>query len=172
MKKNFIPFLVVATVTMTALATWTTNAGEGKDANFVTFRMQELPEMLEIGYAVTLVDVNGDGKKDIVVVDKTRVIWFENPTWKVHTIIKGQTKPDNVCIDAYDIDGDGQIDFAVGADWKPFNTSAGGTLQWFKRGKTLEDNLAPLCRHDHQARHDQARKISQPTPGVEAAGAG
>jgi hypothetical protein len=32
-------------------------------------------------------------------------------------------------------------------------------------GKTLEDNLAPLCRHDHRARHDKAWKISQPTPG-------
>ena len=106
---------------------------------FANFRMVELPEKIGVGYAVLLVDVNGDGKKDIVVVDQTRVIWFENPTWKMHTIIKGLTKPDNVCIDAYDIDGDGQIDFALGADWKPFNTNAGGTLQWLKRGKTLDE---------------------------------
>jgi hypothetical protein len=53
--------------------------------------------------------------------------------------ITGLTKPDNVCIDAYDIDGDGKIDFALGADWKPFNTKEGGTLQWLKRGKTLAD---------------------------------
>jgi hypothetical protein len=88
---------------------------------------------------VLLVDVNGDGKKDIVVVDTTRVVWYENPTWKRRVIIENQTRPDNVCIDAYDIDGDGQLDFALGAEWKPFNTQSGGTLQWLKRGKTLDE---------------------------------
>ena len=108
-------------------------------AAIAPFRMQEIETKLGVGYAVLLVDVNGDGKKDIVVVDTKRVIWYENPTWKMHTIIEGGTKPDNVCIDAYDIDGDGQIDFALGADWKPFNTKEGGTLQWLKRGKTLDE---------------------------------
>ena len=56
-----------------------------------------------------LVDINGDKKPDIVVVDTTRVVWYENPTWKRRTIIEGQTKPDNVCIAAYDIDGGQQL---------------------------------------------------------------
>ena len=104
---------------------------------FPSFRMQELATDLGVGYAVLLVDVDGDGKKDIVVVDQTRVIWFQNPSWKRRIIIDGGTKPDNVCIDAYDIDGDGKIDFALGAEWKPFNPT--GTLQWLKRGKTLDE---------------------------------
>ena len=58
------------------------------------------------------------GKEDIVVVDTTRVVWYENPTWKRRTIIEGVTKPDNVCIAAHDIDGDGKLDFALGAEWK------------------------------------------------------
>jgi hypothetical protein len=115
------------------------NAKQNPGEAFVKFRTVELPEKLGVGYAVLAVDVNGDGKKDIVIVDQTRVIWLENPTWKTHTIIKGMTKADNVCIDAYDIDGDGQIDFALGADWKPFNTESGGTLQWLKRGKSLDE---------------------------------
>ena len=106
---------------------------------FPRFRMQEIETGLKVGYAVLLVDVNGDGKKDIVVVDTNRVVWYENPTWKRRTIIEGQTRPDNVCIAAHDIDGDGQLDFALGADWKPFNTKSGGTLQWLKRGKTLDE---------------------------------
>ncbi len=108
-------------------------------AAFPTFRTQEIDTGLKVGYAVLLVDVNGDGKKDIVVVDTTRVVWYENPTWKRHTIIQGQTKPDNVCIAAQDIDGDGRLDFALGADWKPFNTREGGTLQWLRHGKTPND---------------------------------
>jgi hypothetical protein len=111
----------------------------------LSFRIQELDTKLGIGYAVLLVDVNGDGKKDIVVVDTTRVVWYENPTWKRHTILEGMTKPDNVCIAAHDIDGDGKIDFALGADWKPFNTKEGGTLQWLKQGQTPDDwTLYPI----------------------------
>jgi hypothetical protein len=115
-------------------------ADETKAASaFPTFRVEEIETGLKVGYAVLLVDVNGDGKKDIVVVDTTRVVWYENPTWKRRTIIEGETRPDNVCIAAHDIDGDGQIDFALGADWKPFNSKEGGTLQWLQRGKTLDD---------------------------------
>ncbi|MFO0964784.1 MAG: VCBS repeat-containing protein [Gemmataceae bacterium] len=106
---------------------------------FPKFKTQEIEKNgLTVGYAVKLVDVDGDGKKDIVVVDSGRVIWYQNPDWKLRHIIKGGTKTDNVCIDAYDIDGDGKIDFALGADWKPFNTASGGTLQWLKRGATLD----------------------------------
>lgn len=117
-------------------------AGQEGQKNTMKFRMEELPEKLTIGYAVLLVDVNGDGKKDIVAVDTTRVIWLENPSWKVHTVIKGMTKADNVCIDAHDIDGDGQLDFAVGAGWKNLSTKEPGTLQWLKRGKSLDEPWA------------------------------
>jgi hypothetical protein len=126
-------------------------AGDKEEAKenvaFPHFRMQEIETGLKVGYAVLLVDINGDGKKDIVAVDTNRVVWYENPTWKRRTIIEGKTKPDNVCIAAYDIDGDGQLDLALGADWKPFNTKEGGTIQWLKRGKTLDDpwTLYPIA---------------------------
>src|SRR5256885_2243207 len=125
---------------LTALPTLPAEGAERAAAvSFPAFEMKEIDKSLKVGYAVLLVDLNGDGKKDIVVVDTTRVVWYENPTWKRRTIIEGQTKPDNVCIAAADIDGDGQLDLALGADWKPFNTKQGGTLQWLKRGKTLDE---------------------------------
>lgn len=103
------------------------------------WEMVEFTKDLTVGYATSLVDINHDGKLDIVVVDSQRVLWYENPTWKAREITKGTTKPDNVCLAVHDIDGDGLVDLALGADWKPFNTKAGGTLHWLKRGKTLEE---------------------------------
>jgi hypothetical protein len=67
------------------------------------------------------------------------VLWYQNPTWKRRTILKGKTMPDNVCIAAADVDGDGKVDLVLGAGWKPSDTKGGGTLQWLKRGKTLDD---------------------------------
>jgi hypothetical protein len=103
------------------------------------FEVREIDKSLDIGYAVLLVDINHDGKTDIVVVDTHRIVWYENPTWKRRTILEGMTARDNVCIAAYDIDGDGKVDLALGAGWRPFNTKGGGTLQWLKRGKTLDE---------------------------------
>jgi hypothetical protein len=114
---------------------------------FPSFETKEIDKSLTVGYAVLLVDLNNDGKKDIVVVDTKRVVWYENPTWKMRTIIEGQTKPDNVSIAAYDIEGNGQLALALGADWRPFDTKKGGTVQWLKRGKALDDpwTLYPIA---------------------------
>ncbi|CAN5553421.1 VCBS repeat-containing protein [soil metagenome] len=108
-------------------------------AGFPKFQVQEIASDFKIGYAVHICDVNGDGKPDIVVVDQARVVWYENPTWKMRTILTGKTKPDNVCICSLDIDGDGKLDFVLGAGWKPFDTKTPGTLQWLRRGKTLDE---------------------------------
>ena len=117
------------------------NAGPPADKApaFPDFEMKEIANDLGVGYAVLPVDLNADGKPDLVVVDQRRVVWYENPTWKRRVLIENQTKPDNVCVAAADIDGDGQIDLALGADWRPFDSKTGGTLQWLKRGKTLDD---------------------------------
>jgi hypothetical protein len=96
------------------------------------FKVQEIDTGLKIGYAVLIADINGDRKPDIVVVDQHKVVWYENPTWKKRVILDGKTKPDNVCIAALDIDGDGKLDLVLGAGWKPSDTTNPGTLQWLK----------------------------------------
>ena len=127
--------LLSSCVLVLALAPW--GSSEEKSAS-LSFQMKEIDKGLDIGYAVLLVDVNGDGKTDIVVVDTHRVIWYENPTWKRRLIIDKTTQPDNVCIAAHDIDGDGKIDLVLGAGWKPSNTRSGGTLQWLKQPASLD----------------------------------
>jgi hypothetical protein len=123
------------------LAPWllTGRGDDTKKPTFPTFRVQEIETKLGVGYAVLLVDVNGDGKKDIVVVDQTRVVWYENPTWKRRTIIEGQTRPENVCIAALDVDGDGQLEFVLGAGWEGLKSEVEGPLYLLKRGKSLDE---------------------------------
>lgn len=96
----------------------------------IRFRAQEIQKDFGVVYAVLTADVNNDGKPDIVAINPTELVWYQNPTWDKHVIMSAKTKKDNVCVAAHDVDGDGRLDFALGADWQPTNTSGGGSLQW------------------------------------------
>ncbi len=77
------------------------SAGLVHAENFPTFREQVIdPHCGEICYAVTLADVDGDERQDIVAVTENRVLWYQAPDWKKWVIIEDQTTRDNVCIDA------------------------------------------------------------------------
>jgi hypothetical protein len=116
-------------------ATWLQTAGcllvflSPAAADFPVFESTTVDaDIGKVCYAVTTADVNGDNKLDIVAVSETRVQWYENPNWEKHVILEDQTEKDNVCIAAGDIDGDGQVDFALGAGWTKI-----GTIQWITR---------------------------------------
>lgn len=96
------------------------------------------PHAGEVVYAVTVADVNNDQKPDIVALTETQVIWYESPKWTKHVILDNQTQPDNVCFAPHDIDGDGQVDFAIGAGWLHGKNT--GTIQWITQGKNPDDN--------------------------------
>ncbi len=116
------------------------------------FRMQEVGKDLNVVYAVNIADMNRDGKPDVVAINNTQVFWFENPSFTKHVIFDGPTsgdpfwKKDNVTFAVEDIDGDGSLDIALGADWQPSNTTTGGSLQWLGRQKdpTLPWKLHPI----------------------------
>jgi aldos-2-ulose dehydratase/isomerase family protein/VCBS repeat protein len=131
---NWRRFLVILTLLGASPASksppYYTQSARSESPRFVE---QELEGQFDVGYAVITTDVNRDGKIDIVAINPTQAIWFENPTWKKHTIMNGLTKKDNVCIAAADIDGDGRIDLALGAEWMPANTQSGGSLQWLRQ---------------------------------------
>jgi len=94
------------------------------------FEAQEIRRDFGVGYALSIVDMNGDKKPDIVAINGTQLVWFENPSWTEHVLLDGQTEKDNVAIAPHDIDGDGRMDVALAAGWNPRNTTGGGTLQW------------------------------------------
>ena len=86
------------------------------------FRAETIDPNIQIGYGLAIGDVNGDGKVDILMADKFDIVWYENPTWTRHVIASKLTLKDNVCITARDLDGDGKVEVAVGANWNPGNT--------------------------------------------------
>ncbi len=101
------------------------HAGE---ASLPQFRAVEIDSHIEIGYAVTVADVDGDHKPDILLVDKKQMAWYRNPTWEKFVIAENLTTQDNVCIAATDLDGDSKAEIAVGAAWNPNDTVNSGAV--------------------------------------------
>ncbi|GAB3220388.1 FG-GAP repeat protein [Algoriphagus aestuariicola] len=88
-----------------------------------SFEAQEIDADISIGYGLAIGDVDGDGKDDILLADKKQIVWYRNGDWKKHLIVENLTISDNVCIAARDLDGDGKVEIAVGAQWNPGETS-------------------------------------------------
>ena len=86
---------------------------------------QTIDDEIGIGYGLEIADINGDGKDDILLVDKDNVAWYENPTWEKHVISGPLTEKDHVSIAARDTDGDGKLSDA----------------EWGKASKAMSDRM-------------------------------
>ncbi len=93
------------------------------------FERQVIDAKIAIGYGLAIGDVDGDKKPDILLADKSQVAWYRNGDWQRFVMTEninprvGTRFLDNVCIAARDIDGDGKVEVAVGANWNPGETS-------------------------------------------------
>jgi len=87
------------------------------------FEPQVVDAKVEIGYGLAIGDVDGDRKPDILLADKKQFVWYRNGDWKRFVMVDNLTESDNVCIAARDINGDGKVEVAVGAQWNPGETS-------------------------------------------------
>ena len=120
------------------------------------FLTQVLDSNIQIGYGLAIGDVDGDGKPDILLADKKEFVWYRNGDWKRFVMVKDLTPYDNVCIAARDIDGDGLVEVAVGAQWNPSETSdeeQSGSVHYLIRPDDPTQAWEPVKLHHEPTVH-------------------
>ena len=126
------------------------------DAIAPVFEAQTLDAEVAIGYGLAIGDVDGDGKSDILLADKKQFVWYRNGDWKKFVIAENLTASDNVCIAARDIDEDGKVEIAVGAQWNPGETSdttKSGAVFFLIRPKDPTQLWTPKQLHHEPTTH-------------------
>jgi hypothetical protein len=89
---------------------------------------------LKSGYQLVLVDMNKDGKKDLIVVDERAndIAWYENPTWTRHVIL--ENVPRVINLDPLDLDGDGIPEIALAHNFETSPERSVGNVLILKSG--------------------------------------
>ena len=122
---NTFPYTLASRISVFAIVIfqWCPLAfGEDAVAKASAFEVEKIDD-IQIGYGLAIGDVDGDGKDDILLADQKEIVWYQNPDWQRHIIPDRLSLKDNVCIAARDIDGDGKVEIAAGANWNPGETS-------------------------------------------------
>ena len=111
----------------------------------VTMPSQELPRFqaqvvtteIKFGYQLIAVDLNGDGKKDLLTIDEraTEVAWFENPTWQGHVLATNVPRPLNAT--CTDLDGDGIPEVVLAYRFETSPEKSVGNVALFTHGKDV-----------------------------------
>jgi hypothetical protein len=120
------------------------------------FEPQVIDAEISIGYGLAIGDVDGDGKPDILLADKKQFVWYRNGDWKRFVMAENLTENDNVCIAARDIDGDGKVEVAVGAQWLPSETSdtvKSGSVHYLIRPVNPGDRWTAVALHHEPTIH-------------------
>jgi hypothetical protein len=99
-------------------------------------REHTITKELKFGYQLVAVDLNGDGKRDVIAVDEgaTQLAWFENqhPIWKRHVLANDVPRPLNA--DCWDIDGDGIPEVVLAYRFEPSPAKSVGNVVLLKSG--------------------------------------
>lgn len=125
-------------------------------AGLPRFEAQVIDEAVEIGYGLAIGDVDGDGAADVILCDKREISWFRNPEWKEASIVKNLTLRDHVCLAAADLDGDGKVELAAGAQWNPGETTdkaQSGAVFYLERPASGDGPWKPVALYHDPTTH-------------------
>ena len=100
----------------------------------VTFTAHEIATGLRGGYQSVIVDLNKDGKPDIIALASgiPDLVWFENPGWQRHVLAGGFTGLINVS--AFDVDKDGVPELAVASGFTTSPKTSAGIVSILTHG--------------------------------------
>lgn len=150
------------------------------------FEKVTLADQQPDGYWIQAVDVNGDGKLDVVTSGLAlgEVAWYENPSWKKRTIAMF---PLPVAIDVGDVAGNGRNDLVISHNYGNcmfWCRPEDGKISWLENPGTFEDD-APWNVHfisdlmaahrlqlGHFTRTDRLQLLALPVVGCRPYGKG
>ena len=136
-----------------ALALLCLSTAEGAPAAIPAFRAATIDDQVGIGYGVAAVDVDGDSKLDIVLVDADQIRWYRNPDWQRFILTRALTEKDHVCIAARDNDGDGKAELAAGAGWNPGDTLGSGSVHALSPQEERTERWETMALHHEPTVH-------------------
>ena len=101
------------------------------------FRERLISTEIKFGYQLVAVDLNGDGRLDLIAVDEraTEVAWFENPNWERHVLVTNVPRPLNAA--CCDIDGDGIPEVALAYRFETSPEKSVGNVVILTHGKDV-----------------------------------
>lgn len=101
------------------------------------FREKLISGEIPFGYQLVAVDLNGDGKKDLLAIGErgTELAWFENPSWERHVLATNVPRPLNAA--CCDIDGDGIPEVVLAYHFETSPERSVGNVALLTHGKDI-----------------------------------
>ncbi|MCC6231090.1 MAG: VCBS repeat-containing protein [Verrucomicrobiales bacterium] len=98
------------------------------------FEGKVISTAVKYGYQMIAVDLNADGKKDLLAIDEqsTELAWLENPSWTRHVLATDVPRPLNAA--CWDVDGDGIPEVALAYRFEPRPSQSIGNLVLLTHG--------------------------------------
>jgi hypothetical protein len=108
-------------------------------------RFQEhLLDTIPGAYHAAIVDINGDGKPDVVAISESNneITWYENPTWERHLISAKLAR--NIDVTGYDIRHNGKPALFIASEFDMGHSTVGGRVMMLLPGDDPHKEWTPV----------------------------